>query len=383
MPDPELREALRRLEPVPHEALAALVDGGVRAMEPGRLDEYKGVAESGGLDAAGGPDGIDGSEGADGSGGPVAPARSDGIDGCEGAVVSGGSEGSGAGRSGSDATGGPGAAGGASLLEAVERALGWTYPFEAATKLFSKTTVSEMKRLHERKLADIAAVPSDAAVDGAIGRLGSAAASEAGLGSERSAAGLAALRTALARRPRFMEERRLTAAERGTAYHAVMQAIPLDRAPTRQSVLETMDRMVQLELLTAAQREALDPGPIEAFFATELGARLLQAHKVHRELPFSYALSSEEAYAGGAGIELPEPEPVLIQGVIDCLFEDERGLVLLDFKTDAVRGVPLDMLRERYRVQLTLYARAVEHIWRRKVAGRYVYYFDGSLVVEL
>ncbi len=31
-------------------------------------------------------------------------------------------------------------------------------------------------------------------------------------------------------------------------------------------------------------------------------------------------------------------ETVLIQGVIDCLFEDELGLVLVDYKTDAVKG---------------------------------------------
>jgi ATP-dependent helicase/nuclease subunit A len=254
---------------------------------------------------------------------------------------------------------------------AVERALGWEYPYEAATKLFSKTTVSEMKRLHERRLADLSGETI----------------AEQGPGEGAPAPGLtagwAAHRTALARRPRFMEERRLTAAERGTAYHAVMQALPLDRAPTQESVLETMERMAQRELLTAAQREAVDAGPIVAFFATGLGQRLLQAKRVLREVPFTYALPPQEAGAGVAGAELPESEPVLIQGVIDCLFEDERGLVLLDFKTDAVRGASREELRERYRLQLSLYARAVEHIWRRPVTGRYVYYFDGALVVEV
>ena len=31
-------------------------------------------------------------------------------------------------------------------------------------------------------------------------------------------------------------------------------------------------------------------------------------------------------------------EEVLVQGVIDCLFEDEEGLVLVDYKTDAITG---------------------------------------------
>ncbi len=40
---------------------------------------------------------------------------------------------------------------------------------------------------------------------------------------------------------------------------------------------------------------------------------------------------------------------VLIQGVIDCLVEAPEGLVLIDYKTDAVYGERLDLLKERYR----------------------------------
>jgi ATP-dependent helicase/nuclease subunit A len=144
-----------------------------------------------------------------------------------------------------------------------------------------------------------------------------------------------------------------------------------------------MERMRQRELLTAAQMEAVDPAPIVAFFATELGQRLLQAKRVRREVPFTYSLPAAEAYAGGGGTELAAPETVLIQGVIDCLFEDEAGLALLDFKTDAVRSASPQQLKERYRVQLELYARAVEHIWQRPVTGRYLYYFDGAMAVEV
>jgi ATP-dependent helicase/nuclease subunit A len=157
--------------------------------------------------------------------------------------------------------------------------------------------------------------------------------------------------------------------------------MPLDRAPTEQLVREVLERMAALELLTPAQREAVEPEPIIRFFAGELGQRLLKARSVRREVPFTYALPAEEAYPGGA--PLAAPESVIVQGVIDCLMEDEIGLVLIDFKTDAIRESSADALRERYRVQLELYARAVEHIWRRPVAGKYAVYLESGLAVEV
>lgn len=261
----------------------------------------------------------------------------------------------------------------------VGAALGWSYSYEAATKLFSKTTVSEMKRLREKHSA---AAEWDAAEDEGLAALSRLKGHAEGKGDESAGLpGLAQHRSALARRPRFLEAHGLTAAERGTAYHAVMQHLPLGRTPTEQTVLEVLESMAAQELLTPAQREAVEPGPIVRFFDGELGQRLLAARSVRREVPFTYALPAEEAYPGAE--RLPAPESVIIQGVIDCLMEDERGLVLIDFKTDSVKGSSIDGLRERYRVQLELYARAVEHIWRRPVTGKYAVYLEGALVVEL
>ncbi|MNI90157.1 ATP-dependent helicase/nuclease subunit A [compost metagenome] len=76
-------------------------------------------------------------------------------------------------------------------------------------------------------------------------------------------------------------------------------------------------------------------------------------------------------------------ETVLIQGIIDCLFEDQQGLFLVDYKTDAVRNVSLEAMKERYQVQIGLYARAVEHIWKRPITGKYLFFFEGAHLVEM
>ena len=52
-------------------------------------------------------------------------------------------------------------------------------------------------------------------------------------------------------------------------------------------------------------------------------------------------------------------------GIIDVYFEEEDGLVVLDYKTDRVRTA--DELVRRYQSQLTYYARALSQITGKAV----------------
>lgn len=91
----------------------------------------------------------------------------------------------------------------------------------------------------------------------------------------------------------------------------------------------------------------------------------------------------------GSGEAPMADDVVLLQGVIDCLFRDEQGLVLLDYKTDTIYGPFADfaaaepVLRQRYTVQLQLYARAVEAVWETPVDEKILYFFDGGHVLRI
>lgn len=76
-------------------------------------------------------------------------------------------------------------------------------------------------------------------------------------------------------------------------------------------------------------------------------------------------------------------EPVLIQGVIDCLFEDENGIVLLDYKTDRIYMKQWEQAAERHRFQLELYAEAIESVIGQPIAESHVFFFDGGRAVKL
>lgn len=240
--------------------------------------------------------------------------------------------------------------------EVIGTRLSWKYPFSAAASHRSKQSVSEIKRQKE--------------------------ASDEASGTDI----LRRFKKPLLNRPRFMQEKTLTPAEIGTAMHMVMQHIDFSAPITRESILQLVDHMVRRELLTVEQKAVIEPDLIFSFFTSELGMRMKSAQKINREVPFSLSLPAADAYVDWKG----EAEAVLVQGIIDCLFEDERGLVLVDYKTDDIserfRGgyeEARPILENRYRIQIDLYTRAVEEIYKRPVAERYLFFFDGAHVLKL
>ncbi|MDM5226655.1 helicase-exonuclease AddAB subunit AddA [Cytobacillus sp. NJ13] len=239
----------------------------------------------------------------------------------------------------------------------VEEQLSWKYSYKQAAQHRSKQSVSEVKR--QREIF-----------------------SEEDSGTEL----IRKISKPLLGRPRFMQEKSLSPAERGTAMHAVMQHIDFSRPATVETISSKMDEMVRNELLTEEQHASIEPQLIVQFFETELGQRIVQAKSIRREIPFSLSFPAREIYSDWQG----EDEPVLIQGIVDCVFEDEQGLVLLDYKTDGITGrfkggfdEAKPILENRYKVQIDMYTRALEQILKREVNERCLFFFDGAHTIKL
>ncbi|MFS0782940.1 helicase-exonuclease AddAB subunit AddA [Bacillus sp. 1P06AnD] len=188
-------------------------------------------------------------------------------------------------------------------------------------------------------------------------------------------------------RPAFMQAKSITGAERGTITHLVMQQANVRDDMTEEKIISLIHRLVEEEFLTAEQAEAVNVDEIAAFFETDLAKRMKQSQKIQREVPFSLMLPAQEAYSDWDGPD----ELVMVQGIIDCLFTDEEGTVLLDYKTDRITdrfpdgfGQAKPILEKRYAVQIDLYTRAVEEILNIQLNGRYLYFFDdGGHVLEM
>ena len=76
--------------------------------------------------------------------------------------------------------------------------------------------------------------------------------------------------------------------------------------------------------------------------------------------------------------ETESEELVLVQGVIDLFFEEEDGLVLLDYKTDRVKKGEEDVLIRRYAAQLFWYRKALEQMTGKNVKEMILYSFTLS-----
>ncbi|SDJ87917.1 helicase-exonuclease AddAB subunit AddA [Sediminibacillus albus] len=239
--------------------------------------------------------------------------------------------------------------------EKVSSRLSYTYPFTNASHYRAKQTVTELKRQRE--------VKDEYSSDQLVQRH----------------------KAPIVRRPRFMQkEKQLTAAERGSAMHTVMQHLPLDKKWTSSELSEYVQGLVTKEILTQEEADVINLAAIERFFETEMGTLLVNAEQVTREVPFSLSINAKEVYADW---QEDTNEQVLVQGVIDCIIPSEGGWIILDYKSDAIDGEVTPQIKkklmERYQVQLSLYAQALEQIWKQPVTQKYLYFFNGPLLVEV
>lgn len=252
------------------------------------------------------------------------------------------------------------------LKEEIVNRLNWEYPMAAGAMIFSKTSVTELKRIGEISPLIRNPLFGDGWEPQTLRSIQNS--HEFKIGS---------------RRPRFLVGKEtLTAAERGTVYHLVMQNLPITKGVMdAQTIQDAIQDMVGKRLITSKQAEVVDISQIAQFFKHGIGRRILSARNVMREVPFSYGLKASDIYPDVDG-EIGE-ETILIQGVIDCLFEEDEGLVLLDYKTDSTKKASPEDLAEKYRLQVDLYSRAIEESWNRAIVKKYLYFFDGGVLIEM
>ena len=154
---------------------------------------------------------------------------------------------------------------------------------------------------------------------------------------------------ALAARPRFLEPKGLTPAQRGTVLHTFMQTA--DHRAACSDLEREIARLVAERYLTGEEAASLNRKKIGAFYRSSLYRRMCESDKVLREYPFLYEIPASEL-GTAAGNALPD-EKILLQGIADCLIFEEDGIVIVDYKTDYVSD-PKE-LAARYYDQLRIY----------------------------
>lgn len=155
---------------------------------------------------------------------------------------------------------------------------------------------------------------------------------------------------AFTHRPEFMSKSGLTPAERGTAAHKFMQFADYKKAEV--SVADEIERLKEWEYISFEEAEVLDADALQNFFNSDVYSRIKNALDVKREYKFM--------------VEYPYlDDTTIVQGIADCVFFEDDGMVILDFKTDRVKDVAA--LTELYSGQLEVYKYALEKIMGKKV----------------
>ena len=179
-------------------------------------------------------------------------------------------------------------------------------------------------------------------------------------------------------KPKFLAGKTaLTGAERGTALHLVMQDLDFFCEPNEQSVRAQIEAMRAQRKLTEEQAKAADVHAIVRFLRSDLAARIRKSKQVEREYRFSLLRPVRDFSS------LDADDSVLLQGVVDCFFEEDGELVVVDFKTDHVSRAQLDERAEHYRPQLEAYSMALTRVMGKKVKEKVLYFFSAGEEVRL
>ena len=172
--------------------------------------------------------------------------------------------------------------------------------------------------------------------------------------------------------PAFLrEERKVSAAERGTAYHTVMECMNFSGIRHSEQVKSQVEQLVLKGKLTRSAADTINAYEIYVFCQSRLCERIIAAQeqgKFYKEQPFVIAKEAKEIYP-----EHDSEQAVLIQGIIDGYIEEADGLVVFDYKTDYVKSG--EELIRRYEKQLQLYAEALEQLTGKNVKERVIYSF--------
>ena len=168
---------------------------------------------------------------------------------------------------------------------------------------------------------------------------------------------------------------RLSGAERGTALHTFMQFCDFNLA--KADPYKEVSRLAKKRFITEKQAEVIDCGKVAAFFESGLYRRMEKADKIWRELRFLQGISAAELGYEDAF----EDDKITVQGVADCVFEEDGKLIVVDYKTDFVENI--EELRERYAAQLNMYKKLLSQSMGKEVVSAIIWSFRFGKELEV
>lgn len=243
-----------------------------------------------------------------------------------------------------------------SLYEELDAKLSWQYPFASDMDLKTKISVTELKRRRNMVLEEDTPAQEEWFVDEQESMI------PAFMRTEGKETGHGALR--------------------GSAVHKIMEEVDFVQSAASKDrtadIRAQIAHMLEEQRITQEMKEMVNPRMLGRFLESPLAVRMAEAQqrgRLYKEQPFVMGIPASRVYEGAS------EELVLIQGIVDVYWVEDDGLVILDYKTDAVSKA--EQLTDRYRVQLELYAEALQKATGERLKEKLIYSFSLQKVIEV
>lgn len=171
-------------------------------------------------------------------------------------------------------------------------------------------------------------------------------------------------------------------AMRGTYYHRFLELHDYALGDSEEELRAEAEKLAAEGYIPKELLEAVSFAKVSAFVSSEIGCRMKKASaagKLKREQAFVMSVPADSVSR-----EYSAQESVLLQGIIDAMFEEEDGIVLLDYKTDRVgQEDGEELLKARYTTQLRYYAEAIARGTGKNVKESCIYSFALQKTIRL
>ena len=236
--------------------------------------------------------------------------------------------------------------------EQIEKKLNFEYPYLGVVKKAASISVTEIKKRQEE------------------------------YEEQEDSLGLYKHKTTL-KKPKFLSEsqksEKITGARRGTIVHLIMEVLDFEKVNTESEIKAQIQDLVKRRIITEKESQVLSPRKIMRFFKSPIAKRMLSSKFVKREQKIYTQIKMNDIYLNDEifknNRETYENESVMLRGVIDLYFEEDDGLVILDYKTDFVDENNKKEIIHKYKKQIEIYADVLSKLTGKKVKEKYLYLF--------
>lgn len=258
--------------------------------------------------------------------------------------------------------------------ERLNRQLTWTYPYPQATKTPVKLTATQavaMKNLEENRWTG--ENENDTVL---VTEIDETKENETPKENE--------IPPEFRAEPEFMQESKpITGTSYGTLMHKTMELLPFEKLENETEITNEITKLKNNNSITDEEYEILTQKgkhspvtKIMTFIKSPLGNELKNASEIKKEMPFSILLPANDFYKN-----CEKGEKIFMQGIIDCMFETDGKITIIDYKTDKTKNE--EKLVNHYKTQLQIYANAASKILKKEIKNIYIWSFSIGKAIKV